>query len=895
MTTITSLNQTSPSELKKIIEDNGISIKGTTNKSYKVICPNCDKPEAYIYFNQGTRTIHCNRENNCNFNEDLWDYIANKRGFSTKDMTRYINQILGYEFKDLKGETDIYTPINDKPKLITTPSVTKPLKTIEETEEEQSFFNCCHKIFIDSLNDQDNEYAIFSLKYLKEERGYNDEQIRSFKLGFFPDKDKFISLLTNSGYSENKAQDLINEYFTAILKINNYQKEEERKNRIAFTWFDTDRNIIGFSVRKPTTKNELKPKYLNNNGLSKTEYLFNFTKDIADKELVIVEGQLDALVGTYFASQQEETSNYHFVAMGGSSISESQVNYLKKHSYSKVILLPDNDKNAGEKGAKESIEKLLAQSITPYVASIPDGYPCKDIDELIKTCEDEIDLKAILEKAVKQKIPTNTNNTPKEEPKMTAQKNDDKPLDPEIQELLNQINEDRKVSISTKEPLDILNYNKQIHDLKTELTGKNIGLNKKFNPNFIALNNIYSDIREYNKLLSSDDTETKPYTYKQFILDIENSTDGLKTGFWELDQHVSIQPSSLVFVAGRPSHGKTTMMLNMLKNMILANEDKAFLFYSYEETRSDILLKLILNITDDDNLNVQLQEEEKHEKKKGANLRQRALNQFKRYALCVREDAKGKMFTLNSTLDAARKKVEEWVDNERLQIMTPKSSTESLSAAIIERCISCSKSKNTKPIAAIFIDYVQKLSTEEERVNRQQEIQRICQTLLTTTLDKRVAIPIILGAQVNREVKSLDTFNLSNMREAGDIEQDANLIIGIWNEQAGNLDNLLVRQKSIARKIELYAEGIGVSKYSKEDLEKRLANVEKAIESLKNPQPNTPVNLQIKVLKNRNGQNNGVFELNGYLNRYLIEDNLSTLEKKHKQNKQSKEKQHGTD
>ena len=880
MTTITSLNQTSPAELRKIIEDNGIIIKGITTRNYKVNCPNCDKPEAYIYFNQGTRTIQCNREDNCNFSEDLWDYIANKRSFSTKDMTRYINQILGYEFKDLNGGVTSYTPIDNKTKLITTPPVTKPLKTIEEIKEERGFFNCCHQIFINCLNDQDNEQAIFSLKYLKEERGYNDEQIRSFKLGFFPDKDKFISLLTNSGYSENKAQHLINEYLTAILKINNYQKEEESKNRITFTWFDTDENIIGFSVRKPTTKNELKPKYLNNNGLSKTEYLFNFTKDIADKELVIVEGQLDALVGTYFASQQEETSNYHFVAMGGSSISESQVNYLKKHSYSKVILLPDNDKNAGEKGAKESIEKLLAQSITPYVASIPDGYPRKDIDELIKTHEDEIDLKAMLKNAVKQEMPANTNNTPKEEPKMTAQKNDKDSLDPEIQELLNQINEDRKVSTSTKEPLDILDYNKQIHDLKTELTGKNIGLNKKFNPNFIALNNIYSDIREYNKLLSSDDTETAPYTYKQFIIDIENSTDGLKTGFWELDQHVSIQPSSLVFVAGRPSHGKTTMMLNMLKNMIQANEDKAFLFYSYEETRSDILLKLILNITDDKDLDTKLQEEEVHEKKKGVNLRQRALHQFKRYALCARETGEGKIFTLNSTLDSASKKVQEWLDNQRLQIMTPRSSTESLSAAIIERCISCSKSKDTKPIAAVFIDYIQKLSTEEERTNRQQKVQRICQTLLTTTLDKRVAIPIILGAQVNREVKSLDTFNLSNMREAGDIEQDANLVLGIWNEQAGELDNLLAIQKSLAQQIEFDSKCFGKLRDSMGELKQYYANVQTEINKLKNPEPNTAVKLQIKVLKNRNGQNNGVFELDGYLDRYFIKDNLVTLEKK---------------
>lgn len=898
MTTITNLNQTSPAELRKIIEDNGIIIKGITSKSYKVICPDCDKPEAYIYFNQGTRTIDCNRENNCNFNENLWDHIVNKRGFSTRDMTRYINQILGYEFKDLKGETDIYTPINDKPKLITTPSVTKPLKTIEERKEEQSFFNYCHHIFIDCLNDQGNEQVVFSLEYLKKERGYNDEQIKNFKLGFFPDKDKFISLLTNAGYSKNKAEDLITKYFTTILKINNYQKEEESKNRITFTWFDTDGNIIGFSVRKPTTNNELKPKYLNNNGLSKTEHLFNFTKEIADKELVIVEGQLDALVGTYFALQQEETSNYHFVAMGGSSISESQVNHLKKHSYSKVILLPDNDKNAGKNGAEKSAEKLLEQSITPYISSIPDGYPCKDIDELIKTYEDEIDLRVMLGKAVKQEMPANTNNAPKEDGKMRVQNNNKQgesasKIDPEIQELLNQINKDQfTLDAETGEQkriaLDILCYAKKVKALRTRLVGKNIGLDKKTNQNFIALNNIYSDIREYNNLLSLDNAEDKPYNCLQFLEDVSKSNDGLKTGFLELDEHINIQPSSLAFIAGRPSHGKTTMMINMLRNMIEDNKNKAFLFYSYEETRSDILIKIILSVTNDSALNQRLM----GAKAQGVNLRQRALNQFKDHPLCIRESDDGKKSTLDRALEEAYNKVDDWIKTGRLEIMTPKSSAESLSAVIIERCIRSKKEQSNKDkmredqpkkeVAAVFIDYVQKLSTEEERANRQQEIQRICQTLLSTALDTRVATSIILGAQVNRNVISFDTLTLDNMREAGDIEQDANLILGVWNEQAGEVDWLLSKLAELNQQ----EKNLKLSITQKKSLnlnQDQITNTKNKIQGeLKNLKGNSTNTLKIKVLKNRNGQNNGVFDLNGYLDRYLIEDTVDTKKKYHK-------------
>jgi hypothetical protein len=47
----------------------------------------------------------------------------------------------------------------------------------------------------DALNNQDDPQVAFSLKYLREVRGYNDEQIKLFKLGFFPNKNNLVSLL----------------------------------------------------------------------------------------------------------------------------------------------------------------------------------------------------------------------------------------------------------------------------------------------------------------------------------------------------------------------------------------------------------------------------------------------------------------------------------------------------------------------------------------------------------------------------------------------------------------------------------------------------------------------------------------------------------------------------
>lgn len=893
MATITNLNQTSADQLKRIIEDNGITIKKTDSTRYQVICPECNKPEAYIYFNQGSRVIQCNRQKNCNFSQSLWEYIASRHGYSNKEMTGYINELLGYEFKDFANEhagSIANTKVHKEekaPKTLEKITTDKPIRTQEEITEEQKFFKACHQIFTEFLHEQDNEQVAFSLRYLKEDRGYDDKQITSFKLGFFPDKDKFILLLTNAGYSKEAGKQLIEQYFLGILDINKYQKgREETKNRITFTWFNHDGNIAGFTIRKPTDKEGIEARYVNNKGLGKADHLFNLTREAEGKNIVIVEGQLDALAGTYFALPQEEMKRYHFVAISGNNISERQVTSLKALNCKRVILLLDNDE-AGRKGAIQTAGKLIAVDISPDIASIPKECECKDIDELIRKYKDDIDgkypdLKELLDNAKKYEIAVNPDKSIKE----TQMEQEKSELDPELQALLNQIEHDRIAH--NKKTLDIFKYAKRIKEIRTRLVGQNIGLDKKNDKSFIALNNIYSDIGEYNKLLTTDENEDKPYTCERFLEEVtKNTNNGLKTGFLELNEHVTIQPSSLAFIAGRPSHGKTTMMLNILKNMLEDenNEDKAFLFYSYEETRSDILIKIILSVVNDSGLEQELE----GAGVEGVNLRQKALNNFKNHPLCVRENEGGKMSALNSKLGNAYDKVNNWIKEGRLEILTPKSSAESLSTAIFERCMAFQKEegqpnkqeqqieqiKDKKEVAAVFIDYVQKLTTEEERVNRQQEIQRICQTLLSTALDKRVATSIILGAQVNRNVTSFEELTLDKMREAGDIEQDANLVLGIWNDQAGNIDWLLKQEAELKEKQKIVKYGLDVLSKSTKGIDETkvataLEKIKKELEEYKKSK--TAQTIRVKVLKNRNGQNNGLFKLAGYLDRYFIDD-----------------------
>ena len=864
MSTINNLNKATPEELRILLEAVQVKIKKKATDRYELYCPNCTKPEAYIYFKGGTRTIKCNRANECGFKEELWQCISNKQGIDPNnnlEMLRYINQTLGHEFKELKYEQNSnYNSEKAFIHRVVEVDNTPPVKTTEELEQEandtakkQKFFKACNQIFINTLNNQDDPQVTLSLKYLKEVRGYSDEQIKLFKLGFFPDKNNLASLLQEKySYSTLETEELLEQYFNGILKNNSYQRSEEGKGRITFTWYDSIGEVAGFTIRKPTTDSTIKAKYLDNNGLDKSNHLFNLSNlaEENSKNIVIVEGLLDALSGTYFASQQEETKHYHFVATGGSQITDNQIACLKSKGYSKVILLPDKD-DAGNKGVQNSSIKLTEQNITSYIASIPNDCEVKDLDELIRKCQDSIDLKSLL---TANFVPTIKKTL---ETKMIDMNIKDK-LHSLIIELIDEIKHDQQKSLKDNELLDIHKYRKKIHSIRKEILTENIAINRKNNLDLITLSELLPNIKEYNDLVAVNGEEDKAYTYAKFFADIHESSEGLKTGFLELDRYITIQSSSLVIIAGRPSHGKTTMMLNILKNMIENYPEHSFLFYSYEEKRQDILLKLILSMTKSSDLT----------KEDGIS----PLTQ-------LREQLKTE--SSNENILLIKQKIEEWLKDGRLQIMNPKNNVEILSTSIIDRVISCkpikqlestgtNNKKKPKPIAAVFIDYVQKLNSVEEKINRQQEIQKVCQTLLHTALNKEVKAAIILGAQVNREVKSLDSFNADNMREAGDIEQDANIILGVWDETAGKVSNL----QEVLLGLEKKLVDATISKKEIDEAQKRVSKAKELIEEAQEKADKNHRKI-IKILKNRNGANNKICHLTSYPDRFLFKDSNS--------------------
>lgn len=240
-----------------------------------------------------------------------------------------------------------------------------------------------------------------------------------------------------------------------------------------------------------------------------------------------------------------------------------------------------------------------------------------------------------------------------------------------------------------------------------------------------------------------------PYTYKHLLTDLSQTREGLKTGYPSLDEIIEIPQGAITLVAGRPSHGKTITQLNLLVKMIKLYPNLHFYFFSYEEPKSQILLK-ILNILAEDVIN------ESHN-----------LSNIEGY---IRGGHQSR-----AKLNAAAAELQSLTETGRLVISNHSYFVDDLSLVITKL-----KKRFGDKLGAVFIDYIQKVKIKYKYPTRQLELQKISSEILETA--KSHNLPIVLGAQLGRGTGKKEVLRLDNLREAGDIENDAKLVLGIWNQ-----------------------------------------------------------------------------------------------------------------
>lgn len=223
-------------------------------------------------------------------------------------------------------------------------------------------------------------------------------------------------------------------------------------------------------------------------------------------------------------------------------------------------------------------------------------------------------------------------------------------------------------------------------------------------------------------------------------MDQEGSVSGLHTGFNGLDDYTSgFQPSELIVLAARPSMGKTALVCNFA--MAVAKANRGVLLFSLEQSKIELAERLLC---------IQA-------KVSGHKLRQGELDEFEQSMLM---EASNEM-----------RQYHIFIDDQAGRTM-------SQIAAIARRL------KRRSTLDIVIIDYLQLIESEDKNMPREQQISSITRRL--KFLAKDLDIPVIALAQLNRGVEQREDKRprLSDLRESGAIEQDADIIMFLHRPEA---------------------------------------------------------------------------------------------------------------
>jgi len=227
----------------------------------------------------------------------------------------------------------------------------------------------------------------------------------------------------------------------------------------------------------------------------------------------------------------------------------------------------------------------------------------------------------------------------------------------------------------------------------------------------------------------------------QRIGDDPDCTRGVSTGFHELDQLTAgLHPSELIILAARPSMGKTTLAMNIAEHVALAGTPVAI--FSIEVARDQLVRNMLCSMA--------------------------GVNSHDLRAGKIAPPDYEALWTAASQLVASKMFIND----------TPSISIMALRTA-------ARRMKQQHDIGLIVIDYLQLMEASKTsgRDNRQQEITEITRGL--KALGRELCLPVIALSQLNRNVDQREGHRprMSDLRESGSIEQEADLILFLYRDE----------------------------------------------------------------------------------------------------------------
>lgn len=243
-------------------------------------------------------------------------------------------------------------------------------------------------------------------------------------------------------------------------------------------------------------------------------------------------------------------------------------------------------------------------------------------------------------------------------------------------------------------------------------------------------------------------TQIRPVVYESYqrintLINLKGKLTGVPTGYTDLDSMTSgLQKSDLIIIAARPSQGKTALGLNIAAHAAI-REGKTVAIFSLEMSKEQLVMRLFASEARVNMQNVN----------HGTPSSQELL----------------KLAEANLTLANANMYID---DRSNISVAEIRSK--------------CRRLKARNGLDMIVIDYLQLMKTPNGSDNRVQEVSELTRSL--KILARELNVPIVLLSQLSRKAAERKPA-MSDLRESGAIEQDADIIIMIYRDPSRTDDN----------------------------------------------------------------------------------------------------------
>ena len=227
----------------------------------------------------------------------------------------------------------------------------------------------------------------------------------------------------------------------------------------------------------------------------------------------------------------------------------------------------------------------------------------------------------------------------------------------------------------------------------------------------------------------------------------DSPISGLPTGFTDLDAMTSgLQDADLIIVAGRPSMGKTSLAMNIAENVAVGQQLPVAIF-SMEMPGEQLAMRMLASMS--------------------------RINTHKIRTGKLNDDDWPRVTSTISLLAQAPIFIDDTPGLTPMELRTR-----------------ARRLKREHGLALVLVDYLQMMQSFEGSENRATEVSNITRAL--KNLSKELNVPLIVMSQLNRSLEQRPNKRpvMSDLRESGSIEQDADVILFIYRDEVYNEDSV---------------------------------------------------------------------------------------------------------